>query len=132
MTFNNPEKRNALGLAGKDHFIKAMTRLRHDMSVRAIFTGAGDKSFVCGTNLAGLAEFDLAAAEASAKTRRMCDCVCSCPVPSISRINGYCFGLGMELAACADMRVAADHAKFGMPQTCHGIPPAWEHRCCRG
>jgi len=128
VTFNNPTKRNALGLAGKDRFVEIMTSLRHDMSVRAIvITGAGDKSFVGGTNLAELAEFDLAAAEASAnKTHRMCDSVRTCPVPVIARINGYCFGSGMELAACADMRVAADHARFGMPETRHGIPSGME------
>ena len=128
LTFNNPAKRNALGLAGKDRFVEIMTSLRHDMSVRAIvITGAGDKSFVGGTNLAELADFDLAAAEASAtKTHRMCDSVRTCPVPVIARINGYCFGSGMELAACADMRVAADHAKFGMPETRHGIPSGME------
>ena len=128
VTFNNPTKRNALGLAGKDRFVEIMTSLRHDMSVRAIvITGAGDKSFVGGTNLAELAEFDLAAAEASAnKTHRMCDSVRMCPVPVIARINGYCFGSGMELAACADMRVAADHARFGMPETRHGIPSGME------
>jgi enoyl-CoA hydratase/carnithine racemase len=128
VTFNNPEKRNALGLAGKDRFVEIMTSLRHDRSVRAVVvTGAGDKSFVGGTNLAEMAEFDLAAAEASAtKTHRMCDSVRTCPVPVIARINGYCFGSGMELAACADMRVGADHAKFGMPETRHGIPSGME------
>ena len=48
------------------------------------------------------------------------------PVPVIARINGYCFGSGMEIAACADMRVAADHAKFGMPETRFGIPSGME------
>ena len=128
VTFNNPVKRNALGLAGKDRFTAIMTSLRHDESVRAVvITGAGDKSFVGGTNLAEMAEFDLAQAEASAtKTHRMCDSVRTCPVPVIARINGYCFGSGMELAACADMRLAADHARFGMPETRHGIPSGME------
>src|SRR5690606_22379395 len=112
VTFNNPEKRNALGLAGKDRLVEIMTSLRHDESLRAVvITGSGDRSFVGGTDLAEMAEFDLAAAEASAtKTHRVCDSVRQMPVPVIARINGYCFGSGMEIAACADMRVAADHA----------------------
>lgn len=128
ITFNNPAKRNAIGLAGKDRLIALMAGLRHDPSLRAVvITGAGDKSFVGGTDLAEMAGFDLAAAEASAlRTHRMCDAVRTCPVPVIARINGYCFGSGMELAACADMRVAADHAKFGMPETRHGIPSGME------
>ena len=61
VTFNNPEKRNALGLAGKEQFVAVMTSLRHDESLRAVvLTGAGDRSFVGGTNLAEMAEFDLA------------------------------------------------------------------------
>lgn len=128
VTFNNPEKRNALGLAGKERFAEVMTGLRHEENLRAvIISGAGERSFVGGTNLAEMAEFDLAAAEASAtKTHRVCDSVRQMPVPVIARINGYCFGSGMEIAACADMRVAADHAKFGMPEVRFGIPSGME------
>ena len=128
VTFNNPEKRNALGIEGKQRFIDVMTDLKHDESLRAlVLTGAGDKSFVGGTNLAEMKDFTLADAEASAtKTHRVCDAVRQFPVPVIARINGYCFGSGMEIAACADMRVAADHAKFGMPETRFGIPSGME------
>ncbi len=128
VTFNNPAKRNALGLAGKDLFAEILTDLKHDESLRAVvLTGAGDKSFVGGSDLAQMAEYDLAAAEASAtKTHRACDAVRQFPVPVIARINGYCFGSGMEIAACADMRVAADHAKFGMPEVRFGIPSGME------
>jgi enoyl-CoA hydratase/carnithine racemase len=128
VTFNNPAKRNALGLAGKDLFVEILTNLKHDETLRAVvLTGTGDKSFVGGSDLAQMAEYDLAAAEASAtKTHRACDAVRQFPVPVIARINGYCFGSGMEIAACADMRVAADHAKFGMPEVRFGIPSGME------
>jgi enoyl-CoA hydratase/carnithine racemase len=92
-----------------------------------VITGAGEQSFVAGTDLAEMAGFDLAAAEASAtKTHRACDAVRTCPVPVIARINGDCFGSGMELAGCADLRVGADHARFGMPETRFGIPSGME------
>ncbi len=128
ITFDNPTKRNALGLAGKELFTEIMTALRHDDSLRAVvITGAGDKAFVSGTDLGEMAGFDLAAAEASAtKTHRACDAVRTCPVPVIARINGDCFGSGMELAACADLRIGADHARFGMPETRFGIPSGME------
>ena len=124
ITFNNPDKRNALGLEGKQKLIEMLGGLKHDESLRAlVITGAGDKSFVGGTNLAEMKDFDVAAAEASAtKTHRMCDAVRQFPVPVIARINGYCFGSGMELAACADMRVGVHGAKFGMPEVRFGIP----------
>lgn len=123
VTFNNPEKRNSLGANGKEAFTELVTSLRHDDSLRAlVITGAGDKSFVGGTDLSETAKYGPAAGEQSGvKTHRVCDAVRNFPVPVIARINGYCFGLGMELAACADMRVAAEHAKFGMPETRFGI-----------
>ena len=128
VTFNNPERRNALGTEGKQRFVEVMDSLRHDQTLRAVvITGAGDKSFVGGTDLSQMANYDVAAAEKSGlQVHRMCDAVRTCPVPVIARINGYCFGSGFELAACADMRVGADHAKFGMPETRHGIPSAME------
>ena len=128
VTFNNPAKRNALGVAGKQRFIDVMTELKHDASLRAVvLTGSGDKAFVGGTNIAEMADFDLTMAEASAtKTHRVCDAVRQFPVPVIARINGYCFGSGMEIAACADMRVAANHARFGMPEVRFGIPSGME------
>jgi len=128
VTFDNPTKRNALGLAGKERFTEIMTALRHDDSLRVVvITGAGDKAFVSGTDLGEMAGFDQAAAEASAtKTHRACDAVRTCPVPVIARINGDCFGSGMELAACAALRIGADHARFGMPETRFGIPSGME------
>lgn len=128
VTFNNPEKRNSLSLEGKDRFIEVLAQLRHDTSIRLlIITGAGDKAFIGGTNLAQLAEFDLVTAEASAnRTHRMCDAVRTFPVPVIARINGHCFGSGMELAGCADMRVGVEGALFGMPETRHGMPSGME------
>ncbi|PPR62297.1 MAG: Short-chain-enoyl-CoA hydratase [Alphaproteobacteria bacterium MarineAlpha4_Bin2] len=128
VTFNNPEKRNALGVGGKQRFINVMTELRHDTSLRAlVITGAGNKSFVGGSNLADMRHYNPADGHAaSTKTHYACDSVRTFPVPVIARINGYCFGSGMEIAAAADMRVAADHAKFGMPETRFGIPSGME------
>ena len=128
ITFDNPAKRNVLGLAGKARVAELMAGLRHDDGLRAVvLTGAGERSFVAGTDLAEMAGFDVAAAEASAtRTHRACDAVRTCPVPVIARINGDCFGSGMELAACADLRVGAAHARFGMPETRFGIPSGME------
>lgn len=128
ITFNNPAKRNALGLGGKELFIELMTSIKHDESLRAlIITGTGNQSFVGGTNLAEMKDFNLDQAEASStKTHRVCDAVRQFPVPVIARINGYCFGSGFEIAACADMRVGVQGAKFGMPEVRFGIPSGME------
>lgn len=128
VTFNNPEKRNRMSVAAKQRLIAVLAGLRHDESVRAVvITGAGDKAFVAGTDISEMADFDLDQAEAAATlTHRMCDAVRTCPVPVVARINGYCLGSGMELCAAADIRIAADHAKFGMPEVRHGIPSGME------
>ena len=128
VSFNNPAKRNAIGVAGKERFIDIMTGLKHDQSLRAVvLTGTGEAAFVSGTNLAEMAAFDLEMAEASAtKTHRVCDAVRQFPVPVIARINGDCFGSGMEIAASADMRAGVEGARFGMPETRFGIPSGME------
>jgi enoyl-CoA hydratase len=128
VTFNNPAQRNAIGVAGKARFIEVMAGLASDESLRAVvLTGAGDKSFIGGTDLKQMKDFDLAQARASClKTHQACDAVRMCPVPVIARINGYCFGSGMEIAACADLRVGAEHARFGMPEVRFGIPSGME------
>ena len=67
VVFDNPEKRNALGLEGKRRFIELLTSLRHAEGLRAlVITGSGGKSFVGGTNIAEMAAFTPEEAEASA------------------------------------------------------------------
>jgi enoyl-CoA hydratase/carnithine racemase len=48
------------------------------------------------------------------------------PVPAIARINGYCFGAGMEIAASCDMRIGITTARFGMPEVRFGVPSGME------
>lgn len=128
VTFNRPHQRNAIDQAGKELFVDLMTGLRQDRTLRAVvLTGAGDESFLGGTDIGQMANFDFEQAERSAYyMHRVCDVVRTCPVPVIARINGYCFGSGMEVAACADFRVAATHAKFGMPEVRFGVPAGME------
>jgi len=126
--FNNPAQQNSVGLAGKRRFIEVMQILRRNESLRAvIITGAGDKSFIGGTNITEMAGFGLEDAETSAiDMHRMADSVRTFPIPVIARINGYCFGSGMEIAGCADLRVAAEHAQFCMPEVRYGVPAGME------
>ena len=55
-----------------------------------------------------------------------CDAIRALPVPVIARVNGYCFGAGMEIAASCDMRIGVTTAKFGMPEVRFGIPSGME------
>ncbi len=128
VTINNPTKRNALGMAGKRAIAGAFSRLSRDENLRAVvLTGAGDKSFIAGADLAEMKDLTVGEAEEEhTLTHYACDAIRRCPVPVIARVNGYCLGAGMELAASCDMRAAADHAKFGMPEVRVGLPSGME------
>jgi enoyl-CoA hydratase len=128
VTVSNPARRNALGIAGKQRIAEAFLQLAGDDTLRvAVLTGAGDKSFIAGANLAEMKNLDAAGAEQEHTwTHRACDAIRMLPVPVIARINGYCFGAGMELAASCDLRVGVITAKFGMPEVRFGIPSGME------
>lgn len=128
VTVNNPTKRNALGMAGKRAIADAFKRVSEDDALRAVvLTGAGEKSFIAGADLAEMKDLTIdEAREEHTLTHLACDAIRKCPVPVIARINGYCLGAGMELAASCDMRAAADHAKFGMPEVRVGLPSGME------
>lgn len=128
VTVNRPEKRNALGIAGKRQLAEAFSRLAADDALRvAVLTGAGEKSFIAGADLAEMKDLTPQGAdEEHIWTHRACEAIRALPVPVIARINGYCFGAGMEIAASCDLRVGVNTAKFGMPEVRFGIPSGME------
>jgi enoyl-CoA hydratase len=128
VTINNPTKRNALGMAGKRAIAEAFAKLSLDEGLRAVvLTGAGEKSFIAGADLAEMKDLSVEEArEEHTLTHYACDAIRRCPVPVIARINGFCFGAGMELAASCDLRASAEHAKFGMPEVRVGLPSGME------
>lgn len=128
VTVNNPERRNALGIAGKKALSEVFRQLAKDNLLRvAVLTGAGDKSFIAGADLAEMKDLKRKGAkEEHTWTHRACESLRALPVPVIARVNGYCFGAGMELAASCDLRVGVTTAKFGMPEVRFGIPSGME------
>jgi len=128
VTVNNPEKRNALGIAGKQQLALAFQRLAQDKLLRvAVLSGAGDRSFIAGADLAGMKDLTAKGArEEHTWTHRACEAIRALPVPAIARINGYCFGAGMEIAASCDLRIGITTARFGMPEVRFGIPSGME------
>jgi enoyl-CoA hydratase/carnithine racemase len=128
VTANNPAKRNAVGMPGKRAIADAFRRLSEDEHLRAVvLTGAGEKAFIAGADIAEMKDLTIEEAEEEhTLTHLACDSIRRCPVPVIARINGYCFGLGMELAASCDMRAASEHSKFGMPEVRVGLPSGME------
>lgn len=128
VTVNNPAKRNALGMAGKKALADAFSRLATDDLLRvAVLTGGGDKSFIAGADIAEMKDLTPEGAEEEhTLTHRACEAIHALPVPVIARVNGYCFGAGMEIAASCDLRVGVSTAKFGMPEVRLGIPSGME------
>jgi enoyl-CoA hydratase len=128
VTVNNPEKRTALGIPGKRAIAETFNRLAKDDKLRvAVITGAGDKSFIAGADLAEMKDLDAEQAEIEHTLTHVAnESIRTLPVPVIARVNGWCLGFGMELAAACDMRIGVDSARFGMPEVRVGIPSGME------
>ncbi len=124
----NPARLNALSAAAILELTETLRRLAADAQLRAVvLTGAGDKAFSGGVDLDELgATTHATAREGITRLHRCITAVRDCPVPVIARVNGYCIGGALELAAACDLRIAADHARFGMPEVRLGIPSVIE------
>lgn len=128
VTIENERKLNTMNAALMDEFIATVRGLGADEELRAVvLTGAGGKAFVGGADINEMARLDSAAARAFiTKVHGCCLAMRDLPVPSIARVNGYCLGAGLELAAACDLRIASDNAVFGMPEVKVGVPSVVE------
>lgn len=124
VTVNRPDKRNALNAAVRRELLAVLDLLRDDESVRVVvLTGAGEKAFVAGADIAEFAGRTPLEQRATMTGRRVFDEVAAFPKPVIAMVNGFCLGGGCELALACDFRVAADTARFGQPEVNLGIIP---------
>jgi enoyl-CoA hydratase len=125
ITFNNPEKRNAMSLDMWEGFGHALTELRDDPDVRVvILVGAGDKAFVSG---ADISQFEKnrhnaqASEEYAKKSAAQRALLADYPKPTIACIRGFCLGGGLQVAMMADIRFASENSQFGIPAAKLGI-----------
>jgi enoyl-CoA hydratase/carnithine racemase len=125
VTFNNPEKRNAMSIEMWEGLGAALVELRDDDEVRVvILTGAGDKAFMSG---ADISQFEKnrrdaqANEEYSRKSEAQRTLLANYPKPTIACIRGFCLGGGMQMAMSTDMRFAAHNSQFGIPAAKLGI-----------
>jgi 2-oxoglutaroyl-CoA hydrolase len=112
---------NRVSMPAREQLASLFVDLGADAGIRAIvLTGAGDRAFTAGGDVAGFLERDpehlsRLAWNVAAPER--------CPKPVIARIRGYCLGVGLELALACDFRVAAQDAQLGLPEIGLGMIP---------
>jgi enoyl-CoA hydratase len=118
ITFNRPEARNALTFRMYESLAEILREAENDSSVRVlILTGVGDKAFAAGTDISEFKAFSSPedALGYEAKMDRILDTLERSRVPTIAAIAGACTGGGAAIAACCDLRIGAQNARFGVP-----------------
>jgi enoyl-CoA hydratase len=125
MTFNKPERRNAVSLDMWEAIPEILHRFENDPAVRVIvLKGAGGKAFVSG---ADISQFEKARSSpetnihyervSEAASKALAECV----KPTIAMIRGYCIGGGLAIAIGCDLRIASEESKFGIPAARLGV-----------
>lgn len=120
VTFNNPAKHNALTHEMRVALLEIFEAFDCDDEVRVIvLKGAGDKAFVSGADISQFDEGDRKIREDV--SHRAWARYGQSPKPVIAMIHGYCLGGGLLVALNSDLRIASDHAQFGIPAAKLGI-----------
>jgi enoyl-CoA hydratase len=125
VTFNNPERRNAVSLEMWQALGDIMEAFEHDPAVRVVvLTGAGDKAFVAGADISEFEERRSSSEQREsygAVSGRGYAALSRCSKPVIAMIRGYCIGGGLLIALAADIRFATPGSKFGVPAAKLGL-----------
>ena len=128
ITIDRPERANALDTAtiGALHDAVVSTYAREGQRV-VVITGGGARAFAAGADLGELGGFDSTRAERFIRSlHEAMQAVRDHPCPVIAAVNGTALGAGLELVVACDIAIAADHARFGMPEVRLGVPSVIE------
>jgi enoyl-CoA hydratase/3-hydroxyacyl-CoA dehydrogenase len=128
LILDRPHQLNTVTPELLDEFDAALDELEDNDEVRAVLiTGAGDRAFCAGADAVGMAGSanPIDAIKLGRKGQNTWGRLEELSMPVVAGIDGYALGGGMEMAACADMRVATERSTFGQPEHDLGILPAW-------
>jgi len=130
ITFNQPEKRNAMSVEMWQGLEEILDDFREDSGVRVvIMNGAGGKAFVSGADISQF-EKRRANADAQEEYARLTSGgrarLANFPKPSIAAIQGFCLGGGLAIAMQTDLRIASANSQFGIPAARLGIAYAFD------
>jgi enoyl-CoA hydratase/carnithine racemase len=117
-------KMNALDIAMQDQLKEAAEEATARADVRAVVIWGGEKVFAAGADIKEMQRMGYTdMVERGPALQGSFDAVARIPKPVVAAVTGYALGGGCELALCADIRVAADNAKFGQPEILLGLIP---------
>jgi len=124
---DRPHRMNTITLDSLEEVSAALDAFEANDDVRAVLvTGAGDRAFSAGFDASTAAPGSgIEAADLSRKGQRTFGRFEELPMPVVAAIDGYCLGGGMELATCADLRLATERSNFGQPEHELGLLPGW-------
>ncbi|MCA9689288.1 MAG: enoyl-CoA hydratase/isomerase family protein [Myxococcales bacterium] len=124
VTVNRPKVLNALNVAVVEELARATASAQGVAGL--VLTGAGEKAFVAGADIASMSEMSPEAARTFArKGHALGDQLASLPIPVIAAVNGFALGGGCELALACDFIYAGDNARFGQPEVALGVIPGF-------
>ena len=126
ITINRPEALNALNGVMLAELDQLFDQIELEVVRCLVITGAGDKAFIAGADVAEMSEMDQAEAKLFGETgNSLFSKIEKFPVPVIAAINGYALGGGNELSLSCDIRICSQNAVFGQPEAGLGITPGF-------
>jgi E-phenylitaconyl-CoA hydratase len=126
ITINRPERMNAMDGATYEALSQAWERVRDDREIRVVvITGAGDRAFSAGADLKSfIPEPGDLSGFWQTQRGQLLNRGLEVWEPVVAAVNGYCLGGGMTLLLATDLRIAAEHATFGLSEVKRGLLPA--------